>query len=145
MKRPWTVGKYTYATDGNMLIRITKMAGFPPSESAPKISGPLAKILDSNPPEWHCIPFVSPPKEIPCPWCKGTGEEDGDECDSCDGTGCKVDIEAVMIGNSHYGSGYLNLLAALPGIEISPNDPEGPAKFRFDGGCGIIMPMLVEK
>lgn len=102
-----------------------------------------------------------------CPACEGSGGHDSlidTECDACAGTGqapladggdeidcfmCEGLGEeriATTIGSTLFDDRLLRLIAALPGaaFALHPSAPNtNPAAFRFDGGRGLLMPMLL--
>jgi hypothetical protein len=73
-----------------------------------------------------------------CPVCHGEGRG----CDSCDVTGIEHDETPIKIGVNYYKAWYLRLLLALPGpVELCEGGPLEPARIRFNGGDGGIMPV----
>lgn len=74
-----------------------------------------------------------------CPICKGDGPP---ECKTCYGHGTILDSTPVKIGGVDFNSRYIKRMATLPNCEISPTNGSTPARIRFDGGDGLIMPML---
>lgn len=89
-----------------------------------------------------------------CKTCKGVGqipkkiwlrmhrsESDIDaECEKCDGAGKVWDDQAVEVGGALFADRYLSWIAALPNAEIGVFGPLDVARFRFDGGDGVVMP-----
>lgn len=107
---PFSVGEYTLATDGYILVRVPRLAEVPEREDAPKIEmlatdrvcGPFFR----EPAQWVPIPKVElqyRPCDIcggtgrlfKCPECNGHGEVEWDSdycsyeatCKMCDGAG----------------------------------------------------------
>lgn len=103
---------------------------------------------------------------LECPDCGGDGEFDHGShnytCRECNGAGvmrdsspfdgaypgtcqdCRGDGAAIqpveLPGGTCFQRRYLALLADLPGCEIAPPSTWKAARFRFDGGEGLLMP-----
>lgn len=82
-----------------------------------------------------------------CKPCDGEGETfrasavGPDACYFCMGLGVAVQtMKGAKVGEQTYGAHYLWSLRKLPGIEIAPGAPEKAARFRFEGGEGLLMP-----
>lgn len=145
IKAPWSLGDYSYATNGHVLIRV------PRRDDAPDCNKELLSKVNHNfdvsPAEWLPIPEVSPQK-IDCDECNGTGEyichtcdHNHGDCENCDGTGKVQKRTPVTVGNTLFSDVYLAMIAALPGAQIGVQDYPNASRFRFDGGDGLIMPM----
>ena len=85
--------------------------------------------------------------DMECPVCDGRGKlnGDGDHCEDCAGQGYHIEPVPVKleIGLS-ISNHLLQRVKDLPGIMIAVQgriDDMPPVRFRFDGGCGLIMPM----
>ena len=84
-----------------------------------------------------------------CKECGGSGQvEYGSAgvsaCRHCGGTGAKRNAPA-KVGGSHFDLFYLHLINGLPEAKFSPGgDRMDMARFVFDGGEGILMPMRAE-
>ncbi len=78
-----------------------------------------------------------------CKECNGAGRMNPPEiCHSCSGTG-KDGSQRVKVGVSHIARRYAELILALPNLEVAPNlDDKAAIPFRFDGGDGILMPLM---
>ena len=62
-------------------------------------------------------------------------------CFHCDGTGVAgYDHKCVEVGGIPFSGLYLSWLCQLPNCEIGPFGEKEPARIRFDGGEGLIMP-----
>lgn len=61
-------------------------------------------------------------------------------CPHCSGLGVPDYCGVTKIGNAAYANRYLWLLRNLPGVEIAPDGPDKPARIRFDGCEGALMP-----
>lgn len=91
-------------------------------------------------------------KAIECPKCEGEGDcLDGDgKCENCDST--RDAASTVKIDDTKFDVYFLWKIVALPNvkyafiessaIETCPKTKElyMPLSFRFDGGCGLLMP-----
>jgi len=91
--------------------------------------------------------------DLYCATCDGTGiifdEEDRlalaidhTICDYCDGTGFTNSDEETKIGNAYFPNNLLEKLSELPNCKIGVFDKNEPAQLKFDGGVGLIMPIL---
>lgn len=94
MKRPFTRGEYTYATDGHMIVRIPKLDSVEPNEKAPHVEN-LGWGFDSVE-RWVDPPLVSPSLLSDCYVCQGTGRQT--PCPECFGDGL---IEICTDHNSY--------------------------------------------
>jgi len=92
--------------------------------------------------------------DLDCATCDGTGviseEEkkrlslpaDYNRCDYCDGTGYTKSDEETKIGTAYFSNNLLEKLSELPNCKIGVFDKNEPAQLKFDGGVGLIMPIL---
>jgi hypothetical protein len=83
--------------------------------------------------------------EVCCATCKGDEviPEGPDQCRQCDGVGQYVAHGSIPWQRGKINTHYVYLLKDLPEIQISTHgSPLDHILFRFDGGCGILMPML---
>lgn len=140
---PWSEGEYSYASQGHLLLRVSRQADVPENQKAPKMAGTdLAKWFDAEPLSgWHPVPECNVGK-IACPECKGQGKLYGEPCEDCDGTGEVVDDQGIKVGGIWFSNWLLEKIGALPGCEIGVNDVRNPSRLRFDGGDGLLMPRL---
>lgn len=171
MKHPWSVGEFTYATNGHLLIKVPHLHDVPAMIHPIRIDNGWPT---EQPEQWFDIPICEAPAPVVCPKCKGKKPEKGkcpecrgngivefknryntyeaecascdgtgteSVCSNCDGTGTVEVIEGLPIGCSGFSKKYLALLATLPNCKIGPVTQCGPAWFRFDGGEGAIMPV----
>jgi RecJ-like exonuclease len=86
--------------------------------------------------------------DLECPVCEGRGKMngDGERCEDCNGQGYRIEAVPVKIGaiGLSISNQLLQRVKDLPGLEIAVKgriEDMPPVRFRFDGGCGIIMPM----
>jgi hypothetical protein len=84
---------------------------------------------------------------ITCDECAGRGtEHDCPDCNCdcalCDGTGEITEAISVTVRGAIYNTVYIRRIMDLPGLLFSTNPPQvDAARFTFDGGEGLIMPM----
>lgn len=169
IRKPWTVGDYTHATDGRILVRVPKLDGFDATEDAvTKTAGVIAQFSDwKNAGQGMPLPAFQPRETENCKTCKGTGRAEYVECDTCggaislngqtikcvdcSGTGHRLKpgpggFAAVKLGSQFTSSFYYEKLASLPGLVwFNASDALGPMYFRFDDGDGLLMPLKYEE
>lgn len=140
LREPWTTGEYSYATNGNILIRVPRLADVPPRKLplGPKM---LDKIFPlPEPKRWLRVDRLQFPARdfTTCPECMGA-----DRCPEkgFGFPGCTPLFEPMEVGGAWFNSDYLFLLASLPDCRIGPMEPLVGAPFRFGGGDGMLMPM----
>ena len=81
-----------------------------------------------------------------CKECNGSGQveygsTDVSACWHCGGTGV-ARYKPVKVGGSHFDLFYLHLIKGLPVAKFAPGAGRmDMARFVFDGGEGILMPM----
>jgi len=87
-----------------------------------------------------------------CDSCNGTGKyKNGrvtnEECEDCNGTGKITKDIGIDIGTRYVTARLLGLVKGLPSVKIAPEATDGfkPIPFKFDGGCGILMPRRREE
>ena len=123
-------------------------------------------VLPTLPPPEKCQMCNGTGAAYECPYCDGKGEFEHGlhtyKCKECDGTGqvtsgyeaynemsCRhcmgtgvARYKPVKVGASHFDLSYLYLINGLPGAKFSPGARQlDMARFVFDGGEGILMPM----
>lgn len=178
MGRPWSVGNHTVASNGWLLVRVSRLPDVSENNDAPDIR---TLNFDTVSGIWHSIPPEATwPKDPPCKECGGVGtiliadckecggdgevawdsgyheyfaecrtcggegaikgKGDPHECDKCDGAGKRP--ATICIGRVCFSAKHLRLAMRLPNCEIliDAQRPKSPAKIRFAGGDGIIMP-----
>lgn len=152
--RPWSVGEYSYATNGLIIVRVPRLVDVPPPDDQ-KIEKTAAQID-----EWlqkleattrTPVPRFEVPKgkSWTCDKCEGRGTEHdcpdcNCECDECEGGTCHQPVMVAWRG-TYISRDMWRLIAALPGSQIAASPPLPPimdhVSFAFDGGVGIVMPM----
>jgi hypothetical protein len=151
---PSSLGNFTYATNGHIIIRVKRLSNVPENSSFPDTE----RLFAANYRDSEFRPMVSgtlPPLIIDeaetCDACDGTGFQHRCpdcqcECSGCGGAG-KVrttsdNDTSVSINGAVFDIRYVRMLQSLPGtlIESLPRKEEAMS-FRFDGGEGMLMPM----
>jgi hypothetical protein len=68
-------------------------------------------------------------------------------CGDCNGSGrVKISSGPVMngaVGEVKINAIYLDMIQDLPNIQIAPHDKNSFFRIKFDGGEGLLMPMLM--
>ncbi|NLF19190.1 MAG: hypothetical protein GX595_18325 [Lentisphaerae bacterium] len=83
-KTPWSRGYWSYATDGKMAIRTTRMDEFiERGENDGTADAVDSLTAAATGPTWYDVPAV-PPEPGPCPKCHGVPSV---KCEACDGAG----------------------------------------------------------
>lgn len=149
---PFTIGAYTYATDGYIAVRVLALPDA-------RTEGPIGVVKYFK--DIDGLEFVSvlianlPPaggkRNVECLDCDGRGKEHDCpnchcKCESCGGSG-KILVDddqdtSVEFRGIAYGLVLFRRVLALPGLswERLPQTRE-PTRFRFDGGFGLLMPL----
>lgn len=84
MKQPFSIGNYTYATDGHICIRVKRLNEINENEYAPNPNKIL--VWDHNKIEkWFDLPKYNLDDFSYCSACQGTGK--ATECEECEGAG----------------------------------------------------------
>jgi hypothetical protein len=159
LRRPFSYGKFTYATNGVFAVRIDRLDEVPEIQK-PAMAEQLDKIMSPadgasfKPIDISLPGDIENTSEEECGDCDGRGKEhecpDCEcECTSCDGSGrvSKADKISVSAFGDIYRLPYLRQVLGLPGIEIAdlPRSLSAPALFRFDGGIAALMLMRAEQ
>ena len=133
LNRPWSSGEHTYASNGAVLIVVPRRAGVEISQIAPtdQVEETLVTMYPERPDLWSWIRIPETLALL------------GD------------DAPPRMIGKQPFATNLLKLIQRLPDCEICHDydsmklaPPEGPdhpaAPFRFNGGFGLIMPVVIK-
>lgn len=149
LMKPFSRGGFTWATNGHILVRVPLREGVAPIEkdlAVEKIMkvhdgasfAPLPKVKFRDAPVGECELCGGRGKEHDCPDCEC-------KCEACDGTGKEVGRGSVGVRGAIFDVKYIRMILALPGAEmaVGPLVVDAPAPFRFDGGCGVVMPMWI--
>lgn len=82
--KPWSRGEYTYATDGHIIIRISRLADVSENPDAPDGDNLFIQSAKVRERTWHTIPLYTLKRE-PCKNCNGDGYFQ--KCENCEGSG----------------------------------------------------------
>ena len=141
LQHPWSAGDYTYASNAAIIIRVTRRSTIMENAKAPNgltLEGgkkDINHIMSLAPKKWYSVPEVQIQEMERCCDCLGDGEIDDLPCAECNGTG-KTKIDGISFSDV-----YLSWIAELPNAKIAPTGFTTPARFKFDGGEGLLMPM----
>jgi len=142
MGRPWSRGEWTWATNGHILLRVSRQSDVAENDAAPDCAALLAKVPAAV--NWIPVPECASLPDIECDECGGTGIAtcptccNDSDCGNCDHTGMVRQRRAVEAGDAHFDQNYL---AALQGYEIATNGPSTAAHIRNGDIIGLLMPM----
>jgi hypothetical protein len=147
LQNPFSIGKFTYATNGWVAIRVPRMEDVPENPLAPDIKkavtfgAPATPLVLRNiaiPELRDCLECNGKgTRYCVCPDCTGTHY-----CDDCNGLGKHGKCVRVRVGTREFSDSVLRTLATLEGVEIeSEGAPDSPAQFTFHGGYGVVMPL----
>jgi hypothetical protein len=151
LQKPFTFGDFTYATDGAICVRVQAL---PDAELATKSSPAAHKLFDDiGGHSFFGIEDLQFPREThttedcdrcqhECPTC-----ECWQGCEHCDGEGRVVRIESdpIVINGVPFDPHYIRLIKDLPSVEFAKEPKVGKAaRFKFEGGDGLVMPLLMD-
>jgi len=132
--------KYTDIPDiegMSLLVDCSSCGGLGKLSVCPECEGNKEVYFENDYNEYECT----------CESCGGTGKyKNGktlnEECEDCNGTGKITKDIGIDIGTRHVTARLLGLIKKLPSVKIAPEATEGfkPIPFKFDGGCGILLP-----
>jgi hypothetical protein len=150
---PFTIGEFTYATDGLIALRV-------PAVSSARDGGPalIAKAFeDVDDLEFVSVPVVNLPPAglslaVRCDECIGTGKvhdcpDCQCKCETCNGESTvSVDADqntSVEFRGLNYGVAIFRRVLPLPGLQWERFlRHDTPTRFSFDGGVGLLMPLI---
>ena len=174
-KLPFSIGNYTYVTDGFILIKVLRISEFAENPKAPD---PEKIDCERNPQKWYPVENIRTPKSVDCEVCVGQGKNfvcpecNGDGtvwlsnnyseypgidcnycngkgkvafCEECNGTGKVTQQKPMDFNGVIFDQRYLALLSKLPNCKIGLISKTATTPFKFDGGSGIIMPMNYDR
>jgi hypothetical protein len=159
LARLFTIGEFTYAGDGHVMLRVPRVDGVPAlpetdPQSAKRIKGSLALPFEKKV-TYRALALPDLPDEQAkterCGCCDGDGRgcrcrKCGCQCAVCGGTGeCTVtQWLSIGIDGIPFRAPLIARIAALPGFELQRpvTDPRKPAVFIFSGGAGVVMPLV---
>jgi len=149
LRKPWSDGEYTYASNGHIIVRVSRLPDVAEEPKAPNAAGLIAKIAPAS--NWMPVPVAVMPPMIECDECHGTGlyidPFDNDptqqpspmDCEWCNHTGKVKKLVGVRVDNAWFDQGYLSM---LQGWEISPDGTKKAAWIRNVNieADGLLMP-----
>lgn len=146
LKAPFVRGGFVYATDGRICVRAKSDA--PDTEGQFPDTAGLGWNRDTS-------VVIALPEQLPeqpvnkCTGCKGNGFVQCDfghehSCEDCDGKGNVRPTVRVKVGESDINLRWASILKRHGCVLYKPAKPTAPIYFTFDGGDGIVMPMLPE-
>jgi hypothetical protein len=121
LRDPWTQGQYTYASDGRIVVRVPKLAAYPPVvRTVPPPNA--AYVFDSYPAKGNYVTLPALPK-------KKVLNPDAREC--------------TLIEHRKFDGYYIRLVIQLPLVRfsLSAYGVTDPMPFKFEGGEGLLMPL----
>lgn len=145
---PSSQGQFTYATNARIIIEITRRDDVPEVYRYPKVDIVMSQFKPDG--DWIDVPKDLPSaKQTECEKCEGTGGVvcnfgHDHECDYCEGLGNEVEVAKIKIGDRYFNADYLIKIKDLPNVKINQTGKGKEAmSYKFDGGRGIIMPIII--
>lgn len=150
---PFTIGEYSYATDGHIMLRVRALDGAT-GEKTPKNPDKLFEKLFAEGPMLPAS--IELPEEVisskKCWECQGEGTINHsdcptcsceDKCEDCGGTG-KTPISSddglcVKIGGFFFGARLIRRIKTLPNVRFCSRVVKNAMSFQFDTGDGLVM------
>ncbi len=136
IKVPWSLGAYTYATNGAIAIKVPRLGGVPENPKSPDVDA----LKTVEPKEWYPAENIKMPRWRKCTECESY---DG-QCEECGGMGKTVSQKPKLFHGTIFDQKYLALISSLPNSEIGVIPEPGVTLFRFDGGTGLLMPIRTQ-
>jgi hypothetical protein len=151
LNEPWSLGEYTYATNGHILVRVPRRDDVPENPKNPITAEKVGRVAWEAPTDVWAAPTIVglPPRvdDTECPDCEGLCI--ANHCASCE-CECPVCGGSGLISNDKGKSAryrgvpfalkYVRLICELPGVEITAQThSHASLRFRFDGGSGSVM------
>lgn len=149
--KPFSLGEYTYATNGHIAVRVPRDPNVPEIEAPPKIDACFAREfnpLASRRALKNPIPPAAAAKTKKCEECGGRGVEH--ECHSCkckcwecEGSGWYEEIryQSLEIGSRIFNVHAVRKILTLPSVLFDADGKGKAIGFTFDGGEGMLMPL----
>ena len=135
---PFSLGEYSYATNGCVIVRVPRRPEIAEVPEAPKPEKLFAEHQPDPAAKWFDVPELPKPEMKDCLYCN---DDVGQPCEECNGTGKVEKMRTVDIGDVHFQLKLLRLLKSLPNCKIIPHRQDA-IYFTFDGGDGLLMPMI---
>lgn len=135
--RPWPEREQPVAGESIKCNRCNGKGGVKFSHWCAKCQGSGA-VIEECP---HCGHDMD---EEECDRCDGKGVYFRDQCGYCGGRGEGELLKGQPVGLARISGDYDDRIRQLPGpIEyVPPKSDDGAILFRFDGGEGVIMPLM---
>jgi hypothetical protein len=158
LQHPFSCGAYSYATNGEIMVRVPKREDAAENPAAPNEKA--ARLFEHYMPrKLRCRPapqfdLVEPfewEEESQCGRCEGSGRNQhcpscSCKCSKCGGTG-KLTISnwrRATVAGVTYQAKYLSWLQSLPDLKLGPPRTTRALAFQFTGGEGLLMPCQPE-
>lgn len=139
---PFSIGEWTYATDGKICVRVPRRVDVPEIAFCPaadKLSWQEGNF------DVRQLPPIPPAEWSECPVCDGSGHahtcpDCSCDCDECEGKGEIIHQESIAYGGAYFTVEYWQKMITLPNLRLPETaKPDGVMPFRFDGGEGLIL------
>ena len=149
LSAPFTVGEFTYATDGMIMVWVPKMEGMEGHENAPR--GSLETVTGQVPAEAWDGEFFKLPKlplwshREPCDECDGEGEsyckhcDNRGECKACGGDGWDYPPQFFVRINDQEGFFNMRFLNKIQSIDADVKVVDNFLIFKFPEGRGMLI------
>lgn len=169
LNNPMTRADFEYATNGKIIVRMPTVQAY--SDNFPlKLLKKVEEMFAREVSELSMLPAFTHEPPLPCRECDGLGyvsycpNYDGEgthtcdlsyshdcescdgkrECHSCHGNGTNCTRVPVKIGPRNIALRYVSMIQTLPNVRVDlGGGPYDPMYFAFDGGDGIVMPMII--
>ena len=120
IKKPFSFGAYTFATNGHILVRVKRRKNVPKRDDAPNDS--VRNLIAK-----YAVKEHRPLGKFKLPHPR------------------RLAATPTGINGVSFSSHYVRMLLALPGIKVATTCKETEAMhFVFDGGDGLLMPMRAD-
>lgn len=145
MKIPFSQGDFSYAVNLHLFIRVPRVDDIPENPESKGMDRVIAGDINKD---WYPVENVPMLEKAYCDDCLGNGRYYGKTCEYCDGEGKITPDIPFDFHGTVFNQKYLSYLSSLPNCQLSPQPylfgalHYKPSPFRFDGGTGILMPML---
>jgi hypothetical protein len=156
---PFSLGDWTYSTDGHILVRVPRRVAILPNvdnnfmvrfrrKFLPTFEAVIAERTFAPLPDHEFVP--GHPAE-PCT------DHDPDECYNCGDTGFAVSKgpDICRYRTHQFDAKYIDLIRGLPGLAVAfgpkaadrwgNRDTDLSLAFRWEGGEGQVMPIYWER
>jgi hypothetical protein len=147
LNSPFSLGDWTYATDGCIAARIPRVDAVPEVKLPEGIPQRLSALFAKEFGNWVPVPVVTIRPDDDCDECQGTTELECDMghmhgCNYCYGTGKQSGYtkdHKTMIGDTCFADMYLALIQGWE-IAVDSNDAMASAGIRLGDVRGLLMP-----